>query len=103
LGENQINQHKEKHQMKMKMGFKAHLKRLRRARGLTLREVENLTGGEVSNCYLSQLEQGNKNNPSPHIVWKLAKVYQISYIELMYHAGYITSRDIEIAKVRFLC
>ena len=38
---------------------------LRQAKGLSLREVEEATGRAVSNAYLSQLENGKIQKPSP--------------------------------------
>ena len=51
------------------------LKEWRLLRGLTLRDVERLTG--ISNCYLSQLETGKTNKPSFEVVDKLCKCYLV--------------------------
>ena len=69
----------------------AHLARLRRAAGLSLRQVEEATGNEVSNAYLSQLENNKIAKPSPNILHALSRVYAASYEDLMKRAGYITS------------
>jgi hypothetical protein len=50
---------------------------LRMAKGLSLREVEEATGGTVSNAYLSQLEHGKIQKPSPNVVRSLAEVYVV--------------------------
>jgi transcriptional regulator with XRE-family HTH domain len=71
--------------------FGAHLARLRNAAGLSLRQVEEATEGEVSNAYLSQLENNKIAKPSPNILHALALVYKSSYEDLMKRAGYITS------------
>ena len=63
------------------------LRRLRRIRGVTLREVENKT--KISNAYLSQLANGKAENPSPHILHKLAGFYGVPYEFLMEAAGYL--------------
>lgn len=63
------------------------LRQLRLMKGKTLREVEKLT--DVSNAYLSQLETGKTNKPSPHILHKLAELYGASYTRLMELAGYL--------------
>jgi transcriptional regulator with XRE-family HTH domain len=68
-----------------------HLARLRKAAGLTLRQVEEATEEEVSNAYLSQLENNKISKPSPNILHALAAVYAASYEDLMKRAGYITS------------
>ena len=67
-----------------------YLASLRAAKGYTLREVEDATGKEVSNAYLSQLEHGRINKPSPNVLHSLASVYGAAYEKLMEKAGYIT-------------
>ena len=47
------------------------LKQIRKQRGLTLRDVEKLTG--ISNAYLSQLETGKIKKPSHHVVQLLSE------------------------------
>ena len=66
------------------------LTRIREANGLTLRQVEEATGKDVSNAYLSQLEHGKVNKPSPNILHSLSTVYGVSYENLMSKAGYIS-------------
>lgn len=56
---------------------------------MTLRQVEEATGREVSNAYLSQLENGKIAKPSPHVLHSLAVVYGMPYDKLMERAGYI--------------
>ena len=70
-----------------------HLSRLRAAAGLTLRQVEEATAKEVSNAYLSQLENDKINKPSPNILHSLARVYSTSYEDLMRRAGYFPSES----------
>jgi transcriptional regulator with XRE-family HTH domain len=62
---------------------------LRAARGLTLRQVEGATGHAVSNAYLSQLEKGKVQKPSPNVLQVLAAVYAVPYESLMEKAGYL--------------
>jgi len=62
---------------------------LRAARGLSLREVEEVTGKAVSNAYLSQLEHGKIKRPSPNVLHRLADVYAVPYEALMERAGYL--------------
>lgn len=47
------------------------LRQIRKERGLTLRQVEKMTG--ISNAYLSQLETGKIKKPSHHVVQLLTK------------------------------
>lgn len=77
-----------------------YLKSLRSGTGLTLREVEEATGKEVSNAYLSQLENGHIAKPSPNVLHSLASVYKVPYAKLMERAGYIspTARTSNTAK-----
>ena len=67
--------------------FGTYLRELRRARRLTLREVEERSG--VSNSYLSQVENGRILQPSPHVLQKLGEAYDVPYEHLMARAGYI--------------
>jgi HTH-type transcriptional regulator, competence development regulator len=62
---------------------------LRRAKGLSLREVEEATGKAVSNAYLSQLENGRIRKPSPNVLHSLSGVYAVPYEALMEKAGYL--------------
>ncbi len=80
-----------------------YLKKLRRAKGLTLLQVTKLS--RVSVGYLSEIEQGKRPSPHPDILKRLAPIYGASVEELMTVAGYlprketprILSRDDEIA------
>jgi HTH-type transcriptional regulator, competence development regulator len=58
----------------------------RERRSLTLRAVERATG--VSNAYLSQLESGKIRQPSPLVLHKLAKLYEVPYTFMLEQAGY---------------
>jgi len=53
--------------------------------------VEEATNKEVSNAYLSQLENDKITKPSPNILHALASVYKTSYEDLMARAD--TSRQ----------
>ena len=64
-----------------------YLRILRGRDGHTLREVEEAT--QISNAYLSQLENERITKPSPHILHTLADFYRVSYEILMEKAGYI--------------
>jgi len=65
------------------------LKRLRGNR--TLREVEKAT--KISNAYISQIENGKIDEPSPHILHKLAEYYDVPYAFLMEAAGYLKQKQ----------
>jgi HTH-type transcriptional regulator, competence development regulator len=66
---------------------------LRVARGLSLRQVEEATDRAVSNAYLSQLEKGKIQQPSPSVLHRLAAVYAVPYEALMEKAGYLLPPD----------
>jgi len=62
---------------------------LRAAKRLSLRQVEEATDKAVSNAYLSQLEMGKIQRPSPNVFHQLAAVYAVPYEMLMEKAGYL--------------
>jgi len=63
------------------------LRTLRVMSGSSLRQVEKKTG--ISNAYLSQLETGATQNPSPQVLHSLADYYAVPYESLMEAAGYL--------------
>ena len=68
------------------MKFQDLLAAARKAKGVSLREVERATG--VSNAYISQMESGVVAEPSPKKLQALATYYGLSYGTLMNAAGY---------------
>lgn len=66
-----------------------YVKSVRRGLNLSLRSVEEASGNQVSNAYLSQLESGKIRKPSPHILYALSTALGVSYEDLMERAGYI--------------
>ena len=79
----------------------SYLNSTRRGLALSLRDVEEATGREVSNAYLSQLESGKIRKPSPHILYALSTALSVPYEDLMERAGYIApSRDRAAASKR---
>ena len=77
-----------------------YLASIRQDRKMTLRDVEETTGKEVSNAYLSQIENDKIKKPSPNILLALSKVYEISYEKLMSKAGYVVSARSENSRRR---
>jgi HTH-type transcriptional regulator, competence development regulator len=67
-----------------------YLESIRKDRRMTLRQVEEGTNKEVSNAYLSQIEQDKIQKPSPNTLNALSEIYAIDYAKLMEMAGYIT-------------
>lgn len=68
-----------------------YLASIRADRKMTLRQVEEATNKEVSNAYLSQIENDKILKPSPNVLHALAEIYAISYEQLMEMAGYISA------------
>lgn len=81
--------------------FGVYLKELRENKDLTLTQLGDLI--DYSNPYLSQIENGKRNNmPSPAILKKLSDVLEVSYTELMIKAGHWDTVDTnEIIKERY--
>lgn len=75
----------------MKISLGQYLASIRADRHMTLREVEEATDKEVSNAYLSQIENDKIQKPSPNVLHALSEIYGISYEQLMEMAGYITT------------
>jgi len=65
------------------------IKKARTDLQMSQRDVEDATGKEISNAYLSQLESGKITKPSPHILYALSTALSVSYEMLMERAGYI--------------
>jgi len=72
---------------KMQPEFGKYLQQLRLDKGLSIRQLANLS--KVSHSYLSQVENGVRGIPSPDVLKKLARPLGITYEELMQAAGYI--------------
>jgi transcriptional regulator with XRE-family HTH domain len=70
-----------------------YLGQLRAIAGFSLRQVEEITKKEVSNAYLSQLENDKIGKPSPNILHALAQTYGVSYEDLMARAGYFRAEN----------
>ena len=77
------------------------LRDIRAVSGKSLREVEDATG--ISNAYLSQLERGDAQKPSPDKLQALAKFYEVPYTDLMRAAGYLqtSEKTAELSKSKY--
>lgn len=75
----------------MKPTLGQYLASIRTDRKMTLRDVEEVTNKQVSNAYLSQIENDRIRKPSPNILHSLAETYAISFENLMEKAGYLMS------------
>lgn len=63
------------------------LKESRELKGLSLRDVEEIT--DISNAYLSQMENDKIKKPSADILHKLAGLYKIDFSFLLFSARLI--------------
>lgn len=82
----------------MEMSLKemgAYLKKLRETKGLSTREVYELSN--VSNSYLSLVENGHRR-ASAVVLKKLAPVYGVDYLDLYVKAGYADLAESEKLK-----
>lgn len=62
-----------------------YLRAARTKAGLTIRELERLTG--VANSYLTKLELNQKTNPSADVLQRLAEVLELDASELLAYIG----------------
>ncbi len=68
--------------------------RLREVRDRRDRSLSDVAGeAEISSAYLQKLEAGGVKQPSPNILYKLAKALKVDYAELMRLAGYVAPKD----------
>lgn len=79
----------EKREPARQISLGEYLAAVRGDRKWSLRQVEEATKKEVSNAYLSQLENNKIKQPSPHILYSLAELYGVDYTSLMEKAGYL--------------
>lgn len=73
-----------------KLTLGQYLASIRTDRKMTLRQVEDASNKEISNAYLSQIENDKIQQPSPNVLHSLSEIYGIDYSELMEKAGFIT-------------
>jgi transcriptional regulator with XRE-family HTH domain len=64
------------------LGFNLYIRNLRKERGWSLRDVEKITSGRISNAYLSQLESGRIDSPSLAMVHTLSAAYGVDFEDL---------------------
>ena len=85
-----------------------YLRRLRRSKGLTLRQVgtamlERGLGKGVSGNYLAMVERSERK-PSKRLLSRLAEVYETSRVSLFHRAGYelgVLGEDSDEAKIEW--
>jgi transcriptional regulator with XRE-family HTH domain len=80
------------------MPLSERLRRSRKKRGLTLKDVNRATGISVS--FLSEIERG-KTNPSIETIKKLAQFYEVPLKDLMPNENRTLPTPLEEAKKQF--
>lgn len=63
----------------------------REKKGISIRELSRLSG--VSHPYISQIETGKNDKPSPDLLKKISKHIEVPYSKLMIEAGYLTGDE----------
>ncbi|WP_214798631.1 MULTISPECIES: helix-turn-helix domain-containing protein [unclassified Exiguobacterium] len=69
------------------------LKKLREAKGMSVRKLSKESG--VSPGYISQIENGSRQTPSPEMIKKLAKGLMVGEYFLLRKAGYLEEEELE--------
>lgn len=77
-------------------GIGSFIKDLRLKKDFSQRQLSLYSG--ISNTEISRIESGQRKNPSPDTLKKLAPCLGISYEELMEFAGYIEKNTVAINK-----
>lgn len=72
--------------------FGEYLKALRERAGISQEALAEEAG--ISSAYVSQLESGQRNPPSPHVLRQMAGPLQVPYVSLLYAAGYLRDEDL---------
>jgi transcriptional regulator with XRE-family HTH domain len=63
------------------------LRRARRHRGWSLRDVERRTG--IPNPHLSQIERGQIRRPDVEILWTLSELYSLDFAKIATWSGHL--------------
>jgi transcriptional regulator with XRE-family HTH domain len=71
--------------------FGNYLKQLREQKGLTINQLASLAG--ISGAQISRIENGLRGVPKPATLRKIAEATEVSYEELMGHAGHLNEAE----------
>lgn len=84
----------------MEIKFGDYLKKLRKNKGLTLKQLGEITG--FSHTYLSQLERGLRgtNGVPSETLKQLSRALEIDYAELLIKAGHISQEELNRAWIQ---
>ena len=82
------------------MTFGEYLKELRKSKGLTQKELAELSG--FSNAEISKIESGDRKKPSPDLLKAIAPHLEVPYELLMSKAGYLEEVVIHKSYVEYI-
>ncbi|WP_234031554.1 helix-turn-helix domain-containing protein [Lentibacillus cibarius] len=71
--------------------FGEYLRSLRKRKGLTIKQLANLSN--VSNAYISQIENGKRGVPSPDVIRKFHEQLDVNQEHLMQQAGHVQDTE----------
>ena len=74
------------------MKFGEYLRALRQSKGMTIKEVAKSVF--LSLPYLSQIETGVRDTPSPQMIRDLSKALGVTHVGMMIKAGYLTEEEV---------
>jgi HTH-type transcriptional regulator, competence development regulator len=72
--------------------FGAYLKQLRESKGFSTHKLAELSG--VSQSYISHVESGRKEAPSPYVIRNLSAALEVMHIDMMIKAGHIKESEV---------
>lgn len=79
--------------MKKKKTLASLVRDARERRGLSLRDIELLSEGEITNVYVSQIEIGKVTTPHPKKLKVISRVLQIGLLDLFEACGYLRAEQ----------
>nr|WP_290669391.1 transcriptional regulator [Ardenticatena sp.] len=82
----------------MSTTFGLYLKTLRERAGISQEALAEEAG--ISSAYVSQIESGQRNPPSPPILREMAGPLGVEYPVLLYAAGYLRDDDLYVLLLR---
>jgi transcriptional regulator with XRE-family HTH domain len=78
--------------------FGEYLKVLREHAGLSQEALAE--AAQISSAYVSQLETGRRNPPTPDVLRQMAAPLGVSYIVLLKQAGYLSETELQLLLLR---
>jgi transcriptional regulator with XRE-family HTH domain len=75
----------------MENSFGKFLKKAREQKKISMNSLAKKCG--LSGAYISNLEAGIRTMPSVNVIMKFSEVLNVTFEELMFHAGYLRDQD----------